>query len=250
MQYELKSQLRKIEIKERQWLRKSDSYGALKEKLYEKVPPALDKTLQAAFEKAFSLLFLKGRGLVEFTFDKKGLEREFAGRDILAAKTRDTKHIKSMEKRLNHSQRVNNFVTTLSGVSMGIMGMGLPDIPMFAATVLKGVYEIAAGYGIDYTQSEEQVYILRLIRCALVNGDERVRLFRMLDSPTEDGASVPDEIALTSAALADALLVEKFVQGVPIVGAVGGLVNNRVYSRISALATMKYKKRYLLSKLI
>ena len=250
MRYELKSELRKIEIKERRWLQKKDSYGALKEKLYEKVPPALDKTLQAAFEKAFGLLFLKGRGLVELTFNKKQLEREFRGRDILAEKTMDLKHLKSVEKRLNHSQRVNNFVTTLSGVGMGLVGMGLPDIPMFAATVLKGVYEIAAGYGIDYTQPDEQVYILRLIRAALVDGDERVRLSQALDSPAEEGTEVSEEIALTSEALADALLVEKFVQSVPIVGAVGGIVNNRVYARISALAGMKYKKRYLLSKMM
>jgi len=250
MQYAIKSELRKIELKERQWLQKKDVTAALKAKLYEKVPPALDKTLQAAFEKAFGLLFLKGRGLVELTFNKKQLEREFQGYDTLSKNTRDLKYIRRVEKRVEHGQRVNNFVTTMSGFGLGFLGMGLPDIPMFAATVLKGVYEIAAGYGVDYTREDEQIYILRVIRAALISGDERTKLFKKLDSPVEEGASVSDEIALTSEALSDALLVEKFIQGMPVVGAVGGIVNNRVYTRISTLATLKYKKRYILGKML
>ena len=62
-------------------------------------------------------------------------------------------------------------------------------------------------------------------------------------------ASPDEEIDLTAAALADALLVEKFVQGIPIVGAVGGVVNTAVYSRVAKLAAIKYKQRYLYGKL-
>lgn len=57
-----------------------------------------------------------------------------------------------------------------------------------------------------------------------------------------------EEIKKTAKALADALLVEKFVQGIPIVGVVGGFVNHAVYKKILFLARLEYKKRYLLGK--
>ena len=40
------------------------------------------------------------------------------------------------------------------------------------------------------------------------------------------------EIALTAKALSDGLLVEKFIQGIPLVGAVGGAVNAALYGRV------------------
>ena len=59
------------------------------------------------------------------------------------------------------------------------------------------------------------------------------------------GGTLAGEIASTARMLSDALLVEKFVQGLPVVGVVGGAVN----FRIAALAAVKYKKRYLMRKL-
>ncbi len=54
-----------------------------------------------------------------------------------------------------------------------------------------------------------------------------------------------EEIALTSNALANAMLIEKFVQGIPIVGAAGGFSNNIIYNKVLKFAKLKYKQRYL-----
>ena len=53
------------------------------------------------------------------------------------------------------------------------------------------------------------------------------------------------EIIRTSKILSDSMLTSKFVQGIPIVGAVGSIVNYRIINKISKYASIKYKKRYL-----
>lgn len=249
MIYDVKRELRRIELKENR-LVKSEPNHALREKLYEKVPEALKNTLQLSFEKAFSLMFLKGRRLIEMSFNSRQLEAEFQGSDYLADKTHSLKSINKVSARVRKNNVLGSAATTATGFSLGFFGMGLPDIPILVGTILKAVYEIAASYGIDYTSREEQIYALRIIRAALLSGAQRAKLFKLLDSPSESSCDLNYEIGETATALSDELLVAKFVQGIPIVGATGGLVNNRVYTKITALAALKYKKRYLIGKLV
>lgn len=101
----------------------------------------------------------------------------------------------------------------------------------------------------DYGSEEEKRYILRLICTALSDGGQRDACNRKLDSMEYGGGTLAGEIASTARMLSDALLVEKFVQGLPVVGVVGGAVNFSIYRRIAALAAVKYKKRYLMRKL-
>lgn len=49
--------------------------------------------------------------------------------------------------------------------------------------------------------------------------------------------------------MANSLLLEKFIQGIPVIGAVGGAVNNSIYKKISNFSMIKYKKRYIKDKL-
>ena len=91
VQSELRRELRRIEEKERRWLAEKPASGAIRARIYEKVPPALSKTLEAAFEKAFGLLFLKGRGLVELSFDRSRLEAEFDGAAFIAQSVAELK---------------------------------------------------------------------------------------------------------------------------------------------------------------
>lgn len=154
-----------------------------------------------------------------------------------------------MDKGARKDNLLNNGWTTVSGAALGLLGMGIPDIPLLVSTLLKGIYEIAIGYGFDYEAEEEKIYILRLIRTALSEGEQRSLFRRQLDSMSYVCGSLEEEIAMTAKVLSDALLVEKFVQGIPVVGVVGGLINHVVYTKISTLAGIKYKKRYLSYKL-
>lgn len=57
--------------------RKEKKETALNRLLAEKVPEKLQHTLDIAFEKAFHLIFEKGTGIIEKTYQKDKLEKEF-----------------------------------------------------------------------------------------------------------------------------------------------------------------------------
>ena len=53
------------------------------------------------------------------------------------------------------------------------------------------------------------------------------------------------ETRSAAALLSDRLLLVKFVQGLPIVGVVGGATNLSLSGAVNQYGTMKYKKRFL-----
>jgi hypothetical protein len=57
-----------------------------------------------------------------------------------------------------------------------------------------------------------------------------------------------EQLQHTSDAFAMDMLLMKFIQGLPIVGIVGGLANPVYYQRILNYVKLKYRKRYLLTK--
>ena len=57
-----------------------------------------------------------------------------------------------------------------------------------------------------------------------------------------------EQIRRTSDALAGELLYLKFVQGLPVVGMVGGVSDMVYQKRISDYAAVKYKRRFLETK--
>ena len=57
-----------------------------------------------------------------------------------------------------------------------------------------------------------------------------------------------EEIRTASAALAEAMLAAKFLQGIPVIGAIGGMSNPVIYRKVLKYVSLKYKKRYLAEK--
>ena len=65
---------------------------------------------------------------------------------------------------------------------------------------------------------------------------------------TVDFDEVPDQIGVTADVFALDMLVLKFIQGLPIVGIIGGLSNPIYYKIIMDYIRLKYHKRYLIEK--
>ena len=82
-----------IKKKEWSWLKskekKSDSF--LNQKLEQYVPEKLQDTLHVAFEKAFTLIFDKGAGVIEKTYKKEELERIYKINAYAMSLKEDTK---------------------------------------------------------------------------------------------------------------------------------------------------------------
>ena len=79
----LKKQLQKIEKKETKILEKKEfkfvkeKIAPIQEKIEEKIPKKLERTLEAAFESGFKLVFEKGIGVIEKSYNKEDKRADF-----------------------------------------------------------------------------------------------------------------------------------------------------------------------------
>lgn len=239
---EIRRQLRRVRSRETEILIKS-RYGSkisLESLLSKYVPDKLEATLDTAFNEAFKLIFARGTGVISKTFNEEKL-RKSQGTDFEAQKL----WAKDM------------LLTGLEGAGLGLAGVGLPDIPVFTAMLLRTVYQTALSYQFEYKTKTEQMFILRLIEAALTRGKAAEQLSEDLDEfmreIDEDDVryygSMNDQIARTSKALSDETLYLKFVQTIPVVGVAGGLSNPIYLNKVKNYADVKYRKRRLLIQL-
>lgn len=222
-------------------------------KLAEIVPEKLQGTLDAAFFKAFELIFDKGTGLIEKTYDKEELEKSYKINEYAESVRQDMKSLKAFSKKAKKSGNLNLLISGASGIGMGVLGIGIPDIPVFIGMVLKSVYEIALNFGFQYDTPDEQYLILLMIQGAVSHGDAMLKINEKIDSYFETGVfgencDRKEQIERTSASLSKELLYMKFLQGVPVVGVVGGAYDAVYMKQIAEYANLKYKRRFLMGK--
>lgn len=137
---------------------------------------------------------------------------------------------------------------------MGILGIGIPDIPVFTGMMLRSIYETAMSYGYKYDTEAEQYFILLLIQGAVTYGEEAERINGEINTliskeklPTVHHIS--DTISKTASLLSGELLYMKFLQGIPIAGAVGGIYDAVYMKHVTEYANLKYKRRFLQGKI-
>ena len=144
---------------------------------------------------------------------------------------------------------MNLAMSGAAGLGLGVLGIGLPDIALFTGLMLKSVYETALSFGFEYDSEEEKKFILRLIAGAMAYGEELLRIDAELNTFIESGRYPldADKAALTkqaAAGLSGELLCMKFLQGLPIVGALGGAYDAVYMKRINDYARLKYRRRF------
>ncbi len=247
----LKKEMLYIRNKEENFLNNANKQeAAWKADVAAKIPDKVYKTLNTAFEKAFFIIFDKGIGIIEKTYDRKELEYNHKIHDYAIQLKGSRKELKKLRGVVEKSGFITSAITTAEGVGLGILGIGLPDIVVFIGLILRGIYEISLNYGYDYNNPKERMIILKILEASCSKGK---RCF-LLDSQIESlmkTETVPDEQSLkeqvknTAEALALDMLVLKFVQGLPVVGMLGGLGNPVYYNKIINYAGIKYYKRYL-----
>lgn len=261
MNRELIKQIKQINKKERRILNKGkntlfkSTINPIKGKIEEKIPDKLIFTLEAAFYKGFQLVFEKGHVYIEKTYNKDKLRLEHDLNDYALDKNASKKYIKRLDKQAKTSKRINTGISIIEGGILGVLGIGLPDIPLFISVIMKTIYEIAISYGYGYETEEEKVYILLLICSAMSEGhiqekfnEQADKLGLNIDNENEIEIYLEDQVKTTAIVLSDAMLTAKFIQGIPIIGAVGGIVNYNIIKKIGKYSGLKYKKRYLLKK--
>ncbi len=263
-------ELERIAKEETKLLRQAERYvpPKWKDTLENKIPEKVYDNLLKAFCKAFELVFEKGTALIEKTYQKEELEKEFQVRDFAVDLKQNHRELRKMKSRIGQNNLANLAVSTAEGVGLGILGIGLPDIVLFVSMILRGTYETALQYGFAYDTAGERMWILKLLEGSLQNGERWIacneeidRMLRQIAGPDKeidrnqfsqtaepDSDALKEQIHAAADAFAVDMLLAKFIQGLPLVGIVGGLTNPVYYSRILKFVQMKYRKRYLLMK--
>ncbi len=224
----------------------------MKEKIEGLIPKQLKATLNAAFYKGFQLIFEKGSPYIEKTYDKEKLALDFDVNNYALDKKLNQRHMRRLDKASTQSKLVNSSFSVAEGGILGFLGVGIPDIPLFLAVIIRTLNEIALSYGFNYETEEEKTYILLLI-CGAISKGEKQREYNQrvealggqIDLNIVGDINFNEQLRTTSDLFSEALLTAKFVQGIPVVGAVGGIVNYNIINKISSYARIKYKKRYL-----
>jgi hypothetical protein len=232
-------ELLNVELAEKRFLKAASKKkpSAFDKKIEQYVPDTLEKTLKSTFELAFRQIFQNGTGIISATFGKKTPEEA-----------------EEMITKSKIAGMVDTGMSFVSGAGMGILGIGVPDIPVFTAMVLRNIYQTAVAYGFDYKSRTEQVYVLMLIKGALAIGEEAFEVSRRIDEYSDNvdheghmnTSWLGKELDEASDALADSMLYMKFVQGIPIVGAAGGFSNAQTMRKINKYADIKYHKRKIM----
>ena len=228
---------------------KTDS--RLNQLLEKKIPANLQNTLNGAFGKAFRLVFEKGTGVIEKTYRKEEMKKAYQINEYAAKVRGNKKALTVFSKKATGAGAGNLLMSGAAGVGLGVLGIGLPDIALFTGLMLKGVYEIALNYGFDYEDEEEKKFILLLIRGALSYGTELKNINEELNFYMDYGAYAKArtmEAAISSAAgcLSKELLYMKFLQGIPVVGAVGGIYDAVYLKQVMEYAELKFRRRFYL----
>lgn len=238
--------------KEQKYLnkQKEKKESFINQKLEEKVPEKLQETLDIAFAKAFHLVFERGTGIIEKTYRKEDIKKNYLINELTNELRQNKKSLRAFSKNARGSGTKNLVMSGAAGISMGIFGVGLPDIPVFTAMILKSIYEIAMNYGYSYETEEEQYFILLLIQGAVTHGEEMLSVDKEINQYITSSIwmqekSKEEMIQKTAAYLSKELLYMKFLQGIPIVGAVGGAYDVVYLKQITEYANLKYERRFL-----
>lgn len=230
-----------------------------------RVPDTLQNTLESAFNKAFVTVFEKGSGLIEKTYRKERQQDLFReNRKNMAYDGFSKKNVRKFERQAKRTVGKNLAISTVEGIGFGLVGWGLPDIPIFVSVLLKSIYEISLSYGFEYTTPKEKLFILKVIEAALKSGDtlrkkdaelndliERYYQEEILPKQEETDEFVVElqivrQIDNSAISLSRELLYGKFVQGMTFIGVVGGAADFTCLKRITDYAVLKYKRRFLL----
>ena len=163
-----------LEKQEKRYLeqRQKQNDSKLNKFLEDKVPDKLQETLEKAFCSAFRLIFLKGISVIEKTYKKEELEKDFKVRDFSLDLKESRKEYKKLRTEAARRNLKNQAVSAAEGLGLGLLGVGLPDIAIFTAMLLRGVYETALYFGFSYDTPEERFFILCLLEASVSRGEQ------------------------------------------------------------------------------
>ena len=131
--------------------------ASLEQKLLDAAPEKLLELLHGAFVKAFAAVFDKGEGVISRAGGLPECRRTYQVNDLAAQLWEDRKSLRAFSKEAARRGRGSLLAAGGAGVGLGLLGMVLPDVPLFTAALLKAVYETAESFGFRHEERGEQI---------------------------------------------------------------------------------------------
>lgn len=247
---------RKLCQDEREFVEKNSKkkQNKVTEKLEEQIPEKVAQSLRSAFGKAFEFILKNGTSVIEKTYSKEEYLQNYQIDEYALELKQTKKSAKTFSKKAKASSGRNIAISGVKGAGFGVFGVGMPDIPLFVSMILKSAYEISLHYGYDYQKEEEEFFLLNVLSCSVAYGEECVRLNEENNRFMEESI-IPThydrsrQVEVLSDALASEVLCMKFLQGVPVVGVVGGAYDVVIMKKMLHYVKMKYHRRFVQGKL-
>lgn len=219
--------------------------------LEDRAPQKLMETIHTAFVKAFGVVFDKGDSVIAKAGRQELRQRTFQVNQFAVELQENKRTLRAFTKEANRAGRGDVVLSGAAGVGMGLFGVALPDVPLFTAMLLKCVYETGESFGFGHETEAERLYVLRLIEAALSYGEELCQCGLALDSYAQTETwpadnSLERQLQATARRLSQTLVGSKFLQNIPLVGAVGGAEDALCMERVRRYAAIKYRKRFLI----
>lgn len=218
--------------------------------IIENIPDKIYDGLQVAFAKAFAYIFENGLSVIDKTYNKEELIKNYQIQDYAIHTKPTSKELRKIRHNVEKNNILNSAITTAEGAALGALGIGMPDIVIFIGVLLRGIYESSLQYGYDYDSPRERMFILKMIEVSLAKKNDWARLNAGVDKLIANNRNPYDyeikaQIQKTSDMLAMDMLLMKFIQGLPIIGIIGGLSNPIYYNKVMKYVQLKYYKRYI-----
>lgn len=243
-----------LRIERKRLLAQKPLMAGLTDKVQQKAAGLADSINRAFSEGLAYFLDEDGTALIEKTLPVDKLLEEYQQKEATIRERPSFASLAALDRTAFHSRAGNLTATAFEGAGLGLLGIGLPDIPLFLGVLLKTVRETALRYGYRCEGPWEQSYLLRVICGSLTAGetgkkfwDEADRMAAGLDHLSGDPvvADLEEMTAETAKQLSASLLAAKFVQGIAIVGAAGGAFNLMVLRRVEKGTALMVKARRL-----
>ncbi len=254
----IKKELHKVKKQEEKFLyRACSSEGSYIQSVVSRIiPRKLNSKLNAAFGKAFGLIFSRGRMVIKKTYSEKRMKMTFEEDRKFAAAANNRLSVKSFHRKAWRLGVLDGVIAGCIGIGLGLLGRGLIDIPLFVSVAFRDIYLTALCYGFDYEKQEEQYLMMKMMEASVSSGEtaevlneEVDRLIQKIDSGAykyREG-DIEAQIKHTSEELSNRILYLKFLQLVPVAGAVAGCSDIVYLSKVHRYINIKYRKRFLSS---
>lgn len=207
---------------------------------------------ESAFYKAFHSVFQNGTHFIEKTINIEKFENEYDIHEFILDKAFTVKNFKKMDNQISKGAFINQSISSLESAALGVLGIGLPDIPVFIGVILKTIYEICLQYGFHYDDEKEKVYILYIICTAVAKNEEKRKYAKLtdeigksIDENIDFSINLEEKIKETSQCLCSSVIGMKMLQGIAVIGICSSAANFSILGNINKIAKIKYKKRFL-----